>query len=90
MSKNVFSTSVDAWKNTRSGAWAGRGFYFQHMFSSLVLVRQWAGLAPVGNLVPEGLEDCVVELSTGEFWIQIKSRKKGGFSDTEVRKRIRE
>lgn len=89
MDKNKIS-SIEAWKKSRSGAWAGRGFHFQHLFSALVLVRQWAGLAPYGNLVPEGLEDCVVELSTGEYWLQIKSRKEGGFSDTEVTKILEE
>ena len=58
------TSSIEAWKNSRSGAWAGRGFHFQHLFSVLVLVRQWAGLAPAGNLVPEGLDDCVVELKS--------------------------
>ena len=79
-------SSIEAWKKSRSGAWAGRGFHFQHLFSVLVLVRQWAGLAPAGYLVPEGLEDCVVELPDEEYWLQIKSRKEGKFSDTEVTK----
>lgn len=84
------TSSIEAWKNSRSGAWAGRGFHFQHLFSVLVLVRQWAGLAPAGNLVPEGLEDCVVELPEEEYWLQIKSRKEGKFSDTEVTKILHE
>lgn len=81
---------MDAWKNSRSGAWAGRGFHFQHLFSVLVLVRQWAGLDPAGNLVPEGLEDCVVELPDEEYWLQIKSRKEGKFRDSEVTKILKE
>jgi len=89
--KNEDKTSViDAWKQTRSGAWAGRGFHFQHLFSTLILIRQWAGLSPSGNLVPEGLEDCVVELPSEEFWIQVKSRKEGGFSEGEVNKILKE
>ena len=63
MSDNIERTILDRWKETRSGAWAGRGFHYQYLFSTLILVRQWAGLAPIGYLVPEGLEDCVVELS---------------------------
>lgn len=81
---------IEAWKNSRSGAWAGRGFHFQHLFSVLILVRQWAGLAPSGNLVPEGLEDCVVELPEEEYWLQIKSRKEGKFRDAEVKKILQE
>ena len=51
----IKTSSIEAWKKSRSEAWAGRGFHFQHLFSTLVIVRQWAGLAPSGNLVPEGL-----------------------------------
>ncbi len=83
-------SSIEAWKKSRSGAWAGRGFHFQHLFSALVLVRQWAGLAPAGKLVPEGLEDCVVELPEEEYWLQIKSRKEGIFRDAEVIKILQE
>ncbi len=79
-------TVLDGWKKTRSGARAGRGFDYQHRFSTLILVQQWAGLLPTGNLVPEGLEDCVVELADRDIWIQIKSREQGTFSKGEVKK----
>ena len=78
-------TVLDGWKKTRSGARAGRGFDYQHRFSTLILVQQWAGLLPTGNLVPEGLEDCVVELADRDIWIQIKSREHGTFSKGEVK-----
>ena len=74
----------DTWRETRSGAWAGRGFHYQHLVSTLILVRQWAGLAPNGYLVPEGFDDCVVELPDRRVWIQIKSRKETTFPDAEV------
>ena len=35
--------------------------------------------------MPEGLEDCVVELPDREVWIQIKSRTSGTFSKAEVK-----
>ena len=76
---------LDIWSKSRSGAWAGRGFHYQHMVSVLILVRQWAGLAPPGYLVPEGFEDCVVESSDLWIWIQIKSRNGPTFRDAEVR-----
>ena len=76
--------TIEAWTSSRSGAWAGRGFHYQYLVSTLILVRQWAGLEPPGFLVPEGLEDCVVELAGHDIWIQIKSRKSGTFSDTEI------
>ena len=74
----------DTWRETRSGAWAGRGFHYQHLVSTLILVRQWAGLAPHGYLVPEGFDDCVVEHPDRRVWIQIKSRKETTFPDAEV------
>ena len=78
-------TKMNRWNNSRAGAWAGRGFHYQHLFTTLILVRQWAGLAPIGWIVPEGLEDCVVELMDREIWIQIKSRKSGKFREAEVK-----
>ena len=74
----------DTWRETRSGAWAGRGFHYQHLVSTLILVRQWAGLSPHGYLVPEGLDDCVVELADHRIWVQVKSRKEATFQDAEV------
>lgn len=74
----------DAWRETRSGAWAGRGFHYQHLVSTLILVRQWAGLSPHGSLVPEGLDDCVVELADRRIWVQVKSRREATFPDAEV------
>ena len=73
------------WNKSRAGARAGRGFHYQHLVSTLILVQQWAGLAPTGYLVPEGIEDSVVELTGRRVWIQIKSRKDGEFREAEVR-----
>lgn len=84
MSDQKKINTIEAWKKSRSGAWAIRGFHYQHLFSTLILIRQWAGLTPIGGLIPEGLEDCVVEFSAQEFWLQIKSRHTGTFSKTEV------
>ena len=72
------------WSRTRHGAWAGGGFHYQHLVATLILVRQWAGLAPSGYLVPEGFEDCVIELSERRIWLQIKSRNNARFSQAEV------
>nr|VFK54447.1 MAG: hypothetical protein BECKTUN1418D_GA0071000_102312 [Candidatus Kentron sp. TUN] len=79
------SEYATSWKENRSGAWAGRGFHYQHLFTTLILVRQWAGLAPSGCVTPEGVEDCVVELSDRDIRIQIKSRKGGTFRESEVK-----
>ena len=74
----------ELWGESRSGARAGRGFNYQYMVSALILVRQWAGLAPPGFLIPEGFEDCVIELPDRRIWVQIKSRQHGTFRDAEV------
>ena len=49
-----------------------------------MLVRQWACVAPSGHLVPEGFDDCVIELADSAFWIQAKSRHEGTFRKNEV------
>ena len=77
---------IEAWRESRSGAWAARGFHYQHLVSTLILLRQWAGLAPTGHLVPEGLEDCVIESHDQTTWIQAKSRKDGDFREAEVQR----
>ena len=90
MKDNNEENVISAWENTRSGAWSVRGFHYQHLFSTLILIRQWAGLAPTGHLVPEGEEDCVVELPDHDVWIQIKSRKRGKFRENEVKSIFRD
>ena len=77
-------SEFESWERSRSGAWAGRGFHYQHWVAVLVLLRQWAGQMPLGHLVPEGFDDCVIELSDGRIWLQTKSRKTGGFPASEV------
>lgn len=84
MNEAELNRTIEAWRQSRSGAWAARGFHYQHLLSTLILLRQWAGLAPSGSLVPEGLEDCVLELTGRDIWLQIKSRRDGTFSGTEV------
>ena len=85
LSKSTGYDASEIWKKSRSGAWAARGFDYQYTVSTLILVQQWAGLVPSGHLVPEGIEDCVIELPDRNTWIQIKSRKEGTFSNSETR-----
>ena len=74
----------EVWQQSRSGAWAARGFDYQHLVSTLILVRQWAGVAPFGHMVPEGFDDCVIELADRAIWLQAKSRHNGKFYKSEV------
>ena len=76
--------TLEEWRTSRSGAWAARGFDYQHLISTLMLIRQWASFAPAGHLVPEGFDDCVIELGSAAIWIQAKSRHKGVFLKREV------
>ena len=74
----------EVWKKSRGGGWASRGFHYQHLVTTLLLVRQWAGLVPLGCFVPEGFEDCIFESRDCTVWIQIKSRKEEAFGVAEV------
>lgn len=74
---------LEAWRNSRSGAWAGRGFHYQHLVITYLIIRQWCGDDPAGLITPEGLEDCVIELPDHETWVQIKSRYDGEFAERE-------
>ena len=68
-----------------------RGMGWPRVFTTSIWLARWfssgsgPGLEPPGFLVPEGLEDCVLEVSGRRIWIQIKSRKNGTFRDDEVR-----
>ncbi|MCG7635817.1 MULTISPECIES: hypothetical protein [unclassified Alteromonas] len=76
--------SNEMWKKSRSGAWAGRGFHYQHLVISHLLVEQWAGLRSPSIVVPEGLEDCVLEGKEHSIWLQIKSKSSGTIGKTQL------
>lgn len=64
---------IDEWSGTRSGAWASRGFDFQHTVAAWLAARLTAGDLAARGLVPEGLEDITIESETSRH-VQIKSR----------------
>lgn len=72
------------WSESRSGGWAARGFHYQHLVTTLVLAKQWAGEISPGKLVPEGLEDCNIEMTAQSVFLQVKSKFEGEFSDSKV------
>lgn len=76
----------ELWKNTRAGAWAGRGFHYQHLVITNLLVRQWAGMCSPAYVVPEGVEDCVLESKEELLWLQIKSKKSGEIGKKQLHK----
>lgn len=75
------------WKNSRSGAWAGRGFRFQDAVASLLAISIWSGRLPLGAVVPEGFDDIVVEQEDTLTLIQVKSRgdHRSPFTTSEIR-----
>lgn len=76
------------WKNSRSGAWAGRGFRFQDVVTSLLAISIWSGRFPTGVVVPEGFDDLVVEQKDTLTLIQVKSRggHRSPFTTSEIRR----
>ena len=63
------------WGASRSGAWAGRGFHFQHAVGAWLAAKVGAGLIEA-VVVPEGFEDVSLEGVRGEapWHVQAKSR----------------
>lgn len=64
---------IDAWNGSRGGAWASRGFDFQHTVAAWLAARLVAGDLHASALVPEGLEDITVESEVSRQ-VQVKSR----------------
>ncbi|WP_344225293.1 hypothetical protein [Kocuria atrinae] len=64
---------IDEWSGTRSGAWASRGFDFQHTVAAWLAARLIASDLQAQTLVPEGLEDITIESDTSRH-VQVKSR----------------
>lgn len=64
---------IDEWSGTRGGAWASRGFDFQHTVAAWLAARVIAGDLQARTLVPEGLEDITIESEVSRH-VQIKSR----------------
>ncbi|RIJ32767.1 ATP-binding protein [Henriciella mobilis] len=83
MTDSNANTSEAIWRNSRSGAHAGKGFHYQWLVTALILARQAIGDFPLGAVVPEGEEDCVVDLPERPLWLQIKSTDKARFSESE-------
>lgn len=63
----------DEWSGSRSGAWASRGFDFQHTVAAWLAVRLIANDIQAHALIPEGFEDITIEAETSRH-VQVKSR----------------
>ena len=66
----------DLWKDSRQGAWSGRGFHFQEIVGAWLAAMVAAASAQVWGtegVVPEGFEDVSLE-GTEPRHVQIKSR----------------
>lgn len=65
---------AEEWKQSRSGASAGRGFHFQDAVGALVAASVASGTLPAAQIVPEGREDLSLERDV-DCHYQIKSRR---------------
>jgi hypothetical protein len=79
------------WVASRAGARAGRGFRFQDLVATLVVLRLWSEGDATALVTPEGYDDISVQSSSGSFFIQVKSRRDsaGDFAATDLRKDLR-
>ena len=79
------------WAVSRSGARAGRGFRFQDLVATLVVLRLWSEGDATALVTPEGYDDISVQSSSGSLFIQVKSRREsaGDFAATDLRKDLR-
>ncbi|MEO9322243.1 hypothetical protein ABFT23_02050 [Nocardioides sp. C4-1] len=64
----------EAWRKSRHGATAGRGFHFQDAVGAWLAVGILTGTVDVDRLVPEGFEDLCGEGGSPVDW-QVKSRQ---------------
>lgn len=79
------------WAISRAGARAGRGFRYQNMVATLVVLRLWSEGDATALVTPEGYDDISVQSLSGSFFIQVKSRREsaGDFAPTNLRKDLR-
>jgi hypothetical protein len=82
---------TDLWAASRSGARAGRGFRYQDLVATLIVLSLWSEGEATALVTPEGYDDISVQSRTGSHFIQVKSRREtaGDFPATELRKHLR-
>mgnify|MGYP003561721185 CR=1 FL=1 len=64
----------EIWWKTRHGARASRGFRYQDAVTAMLMLRVWQGAFPGATVVPEGLDDVVIETPAGASLLQVKSK----------------
>lgn len=79
------------WSASRAGARAGRGFRFQDLVATLIVLRLWSEDDATAIVTPEGFDDISVQSASGSCFIQVKSRREsaGDFEPTELRRDLR-
>ncbi|MBG0740524.1 DUF4297 domain-containing protein [Paeniglutamicibacter antarcticus] len=79
------------WVASRAGARAGRGFRFQNLVATLVVLSLWSEGDATAVVTPEGYDDISVQSSSGSLFIQVKSRREsvGDFEATDLRRDLR-
>jgi hypothetical protein len=64
----------DAWRQSRSGAIAGRGYHYQDAVGAWLAIRVHVGDLDVDEIIPEGFEDMTCGGQNG-WHVQVKSRQ---------------
>lgn len=79
------------WAVSRAGARAGRGFRYQNLVATLVVLRLWSEGDATALVTPEGYDDISVQSVSGSLFIQVKSRREsaGDFAAADLRKDLR-
>ena len=65
---------VDAWRDSRAGSRAGRGFHFQDAVGAWVASRLASGDLAADRLIPEGFDDLQIE-AADPVQVEVKSRQ---------------
>ena len=65
---------VDAWRDSRAGSRAGRGFHFQDAVGAWVASRLASGDLAADRLIPEGFDDLQIE-AVDPVQVEVKSRQ---------------
>jgi hypothetical protein len=85
-----FLIDAELWRKTRAGARAGRGFRYQDAAAAWLATLAWQGDVVWTRLIPEGVDDIVLDGLDVEIRAQLKSKhdSQDVFSQAEVAKHL--
>lgn len=85
-----FLIDAELWKKTRTGARAGRGFRYQDAAAAWLATLAWQGGVAWTRLIPEGVDDIVLDGLDVEIRAQLKSKhdSQDVFTQAEVARHL--